>query len=109
MSLAAFGYSAYSGPNEKRIFIVGGFDGKILHSQAWNIDLLQNSVSDIMIDGVDYGLSFSKVAYFKMEGQKKENEKGELVKVQHKIDRLYIFGGYNSAGDSYVYDFLVES
>ena len=100
MPLAAFGYSSYSSQNEKRIFIVGGFDGKILHSQAWDIDLVNNTVTDIMLDAVDYGLSYSKVAYFKME-EKKEKQ-GEVEALVHpKIEKLFIFGGFNSAGNTF--------
>ena len=61
-----------------------------------------------MLEGVDYGLSFPKVAYFKMEEQKYRNEKGEEVLEHPRIEKLCIFGGYNSAGDSYVYDFTKD-
>ena len=108
MPLAAFGYSTYSSQKEKKIFIVGGFDGKILHTQAWNIDLVNNTVTDVMLDSIDYGLSYSKVAYFKME-EKKEKQGEVEVLVHPKIEKLFIFGGYNSSGDSYAYDFLLEA
>jgi hypothetical protein len=59
---------------------------------------LNNKVEDLFFDeALDHGLLYPKVAYYKKE----ETEESKTP----AVEKLFVFGGHNSVGDNFYYDF----